>query len=121
MDQNNGPSLWRAVFSDQALIQAVFGAMGGSARSLALRTTWKEGLRLSALGGLVSFGAGTAAPVLLKPYFGAVDTAGSVAIGTLTMTSFLVGVLAVTIMGRMADMTAESDGKDGKQAEEDEK
>lgn len=30
MDQNNGPSLWRAVFSDQALIQAVFGAMGGS-------------------------------------------------------------------------------------------
>lgn len=117
MDQNNGPSLWRAVFSDQALIQAVFGAIGGSARSLALRTTWKEGFRLAALGGLVAFGVGTAAPVILKPYFGAVDMTGSVAISTLTMTSFLVGVLAVTIMGRMADITAEG----GKKTEEDEK
>lgn len=106
------PSLWRSVFGDQALILAMFGALGGSVRSMALKTTWREGLRVTLIGAGTAFGAGVLAPSILKPYFGDLD-AGPAALGTLTASAFLLGLIAVTLVERVLDQSRDKGEGDG--------
>lgn len=104
---NDDPSLWRTVFGDQSLILALFGGLGGSVRSLALRTTWAEGVRVTLIGGMTSFGIGVLAPAVLKPYFGPLESAGPGALGALTAAAFLLGLLSVTVIERIIDRATE--------------
>lgn len=97
------PSAWRHVFSDHNLILAFFGALGGSVRALALRTTWREGLRVVLIGSATAFGAGVLAPALVKPWFGELAAGSPGAMGTLGASCFLLGLIAVTLIERVID------------------
>lgn len=98
--EQQGPDLARAILSDKSLLLAAFGALGGAVRSAAIRTSWREGVRVVFIGGATAFGVGEYAPVILEPIIGdgLLKTEGT--IGAL---AFLVGLSAVTIIERVVD------------------
>lgn len=101
------PNMWRTIFSDQSVILAFFGALGGSVRAVTLRTSWREGLRVVFVGGATAFGAGVLAPTLLRPYFGELPDGAAGALGTLGASAFLLGLIAVTLIERALDRKEE--------------
>lgn len=100
MDQNN-PNLFLEVFNQRAAILTFFGALGGSVRAAVLKTSWREGLRVVFVGGAVAFGVGVVGPILMKPWIGDLPDEMAGALGTLTAASFLIGLVAVTIVERL--------------------
>jgi len=94
------PSLFFEVFNQRAAILTFFGALGGSVRAAVLKTTWREGLRVVFVGGAVAFGVGVLGPVLMKPWIGDLPDEMAGAMGTLTAASFLIGLVAVTLVER---------------------
>lgn len=108
----DGPNLWRELFSDQGLIQAFMGALGGSVRAVRLKTSWREGVRVVFLGGATAFGVGIFAPQLLRPYFGDLPSGAGAAFGILCASSFLIGLVAVTLIERAIDEKKSSNGDD---------
>lgn len=94
------PNLLHEVFNQRAMILTFFGALGGSVRAAVLKTTWREGVRVIFVGGAVSFGVGVLGPILLKPWFGELSSQMTGALGTLTAASFLIGLMAVTLVER---------------------
>lgn len=93
---------WNSVFNERGFLLAIFGALGGAVRSAALKTTWREGLRVIFIGGATSFGFGSLAPHILRPWIGDLPSDMSAALGTLCAVAFLVGLMAVTIIERIA-------------------
>jgi hypothetical protein len=100
MSDPRDPNLWNDVFNQRALILTFFGALGGSVRAAVLKTTWREGLRVVFVGGAVAFGVGVLGPILLRPWIGDVPNEMAGAMGTLTAASFLIGLVAVTLVER---------------------
>lgn len=105
-------NLLSEIFNERGLVLALMGALGGAVRSAALKTTWREGLRVVFIGGVTAFGFGILAPFVLKPWLGDLppDVVGQ--IGALAASSFIVGLMGVTIiesliagrlLGRRAD------------------
>lgn len=94
------PNLIYEVFNQRAGILTFFGMLGGSVRATVLKTGWKEGIRVIFVGGAVAFGVGVLGPVLLKPWIGEVPEEMAGAMGTLTAASFLIGLVAVTLVER---------------------
>lgn len=94
------PNLFFEVFNQRAAILTFFGALGGSVRAAVLKTSWKEGLRVVFVGGAVAFGVGVLGPVLMKPWIGDLPDEMAGAMGTLTAASFLIGLVAVTLVER---------------------
>lgn len=85
------------------MLLAVFGALGGAVRSAALKTTWREGLRVIFIGSATSFGVGALGPHLLRPWIGELPPGVDAgALGTLCAASFLIGLIAVTVIERVA-------------------
>lgn len=111
------PNLLYEVFNQRAAILTFFGALGGSVRAAVLKTTWREGIRVVFVGGAVAFGVGVVGPILLKPWFGELSNQMAGALGTLTAASFLIGLMAVTLVERFIsgdpDITKSKDKKDG--------
>ena len=93
---------WHSIFNERGALLTFFGALGGAVRSAALKTTWREGLRVVFIGGATSFGFGTLAPHVLKPWVGDLPGDISSTIGTICAAAFLVGLMAVTIIERIA-------------------
>lgn len=93
-------SLLLEVFNQRGAMLTFFGMLGGSVRAAVLKTTWREGLRVVFVGGAVSFGVGVLAPVLMKPWIGELPNQMAGALGTLTAASFLIGLVAVTVVER---------------------
>lgn len=91
------------LLSERAALLAFFGALGGAVRSAALKTTWREGLRVMFIGSATAFGVGTLAPFLLSPWIGDIPRDMHTALGTVSASAFLVGLLAVTLMERWLD------------------
>ncbi|WP_166415704.1 hypothetical protein [Cochlodiniinecator piscidefendens] len=91
------------MFNDRTALLAFFGALGGAVRSATLKTTWKEGLRVMFIGAATSFGVGSLAPFLLRPWLGEMPEDLQGALGTLCAAAFLVGLMAVTIIERFID------------------
>ncbi|WP_126136740.1 hypothetical protein [Tritonibacter mobilis] len=109
---SQGPSLFTEIFNERGALLALFGAMGGAVRSAALKTTWREGLRVIFIGSVTSFGVGVLAPTLLKPWIGDLPAEMAGALGTLCAAAFLVGLVSVTLIERMIDHQPEQeDGK----------
>lgn len=94
------PNLITEVFNQRAGILTFMGMLGGSVRAAVLKTTWREGLRVIFVGGAVAFGVGVLAPVVMKPWIGELPDEMAGALGTLTAASFLVGLVAVTLVER---------------------
>lgn len=90
--------LLNEVFNQRAVILTFFGALGGSVRAAVLKTSWKEGLRVIFIGGAVSFGIGTLAPFLLRPWIGELPPGMEGALGTLTAASFIIGLMSGTLI-----------------------
>ncbi|ACL81420.1 hypothetical protein [Sulfitobacter phage EE36phi1] len=94
------PNLFVEVFNQRAAWLTFFGALGGSVRAAVLKTGWKEGIRVVFVGGAVAFGVGVLGPVLMKPWIGDLPDEMAGAMGTLTAASFLIGLVAVTLVER---------------------
>lgn len=99
MSQND-PNLFGEVFNQRAAILTFFGMLGGSVRAAVLKTSWKEGVRVVFVGGAVAFGVGVLGPVIMKPWIGELPDEMAGAMGTLTAASFLIGLVAVTLVER---------------------
>jgi hypothetical protein len=95
-------SEWSNIFNERGLMLAFFGALGGAVRSAALKTTWREGLRVMFIGSSTAFGVGVLAPFLLRPWIGDLPQGMAGALGTLCAAAFLLGLMAVTLIERMA-------------------
>lgn len=94
------PSLLSQVFGDRGALLAFFGALGGLVRSAALKTTWKEGLRVTFIGASCSFGVGVLAPTILKPWIGELPSGIEGTLGGICAAAFLTGLVAVTMIER---------------------
>jgi hypothetical protein len=113
----NAPDLYQEIFNQRAAILTFFGALGGSVRAAVLKTTWKESLRVIFVGGAVAFGVGVLGPFVLEPWIGDIPHDMTGALGTLTATSFILGLVAVTLVERFVN----KDEYDKKVKEEQEK
>lgn len=94
------PNLLLEVFNQRAGILTFFGMLGGSVRAAVLKTGWKEGIRVVFVGGAVAFGVGVLGPVIMRPWIGELPDEMAGAMGTLTAASFLIGLVAVTLVER---------------------
>ena len=93
---------WHHIFNERGFLLAFFGALGGAVRSAALKTTWREGLRVVFIGSGTAFGVGVLAPHLMKPWIGDIPEGMAGALGTLCAASFMVGLISVTMIERIA-------------------
>lgn len=98
---------WSIAFNADAIVVALHGALGGSARWLFLREPWRHGLRLMLLGAILAAGIGNLWRLLVKTWVGDVPDSILNQPETAYSGAFLVGLLAVTILGRFFDETAE--------------
>lgn len=94
------PSIFGQIFNERGALLAFMGALGGAVRSATLKTTWREGLRVIFIGGAFAFGIGILAPTVLKPWIGDLPDGMEGALGTLRVSAFLVGLVAVTLIER---------------------
>lgn len=95
---------WDTIFNARGALLALFGALGGAVRSAALKTTWREGLRVVFIGSATSFGFGVLSQHLLKWAFHIeMPEEVSASLGGLCATAFIVGLVAVTIIERIAE------------------
>lgn len=97
------PGAWSQVINQGNALLALFGAMGGAVRSAALKTTWKEGLRVTFIGAVLSFGVGSLGPFVLRPWIGELPAGSEASLGTLCSAAFIVGLLGVTLIERFLD------------------
>lgn len=100
---SEGPRVFWEIFNERGALLAFFGALGGAVRSAALKTGWKESLRVVFIGSGTSFGVGVLAPVVLRPWIGDLPDEMSGTLGTLCASAFLVGLVAVTLIERLID------------------
>lgn len=104
---------WHQIINERAALLAAFGALGGAVRSAALRTTWREGIRVIFIGSATAFGVGVLGPHLLKPWIGDLPADLTGALGTLCAAAFLVGLIAVTAIERFLISSGEERGNEG--------
>ena len=105
------PNLFLEVFNQRAGILTFMGMLGGSVRAVVLKTTWREGIRVVFVGGAVAFGTGVVAPVIMEPWIGELPENMAGALGTLTAASFLIGLVAVTLVERFISGPKEGEEK----------
>ena len=105
------PNLILEVFNQRAGILTFMGMLGGSVRAVVLKTTWREGIRVVFVGGAVAFGTGVVAPVIMEPWIGELPENMAGALGTLTAASFLIGLVAVTLVERFISGPKEGEEK----------
>lgn len=108
---NGDHGLLSEIFNQRGALIAFFGALGGSVRSAVLRTTWRESLRVIFVGMATSFGVGTLAPLLMKPWIGDIPEGLESTLGTLCSAAFLTGLVAVTLIERWIDGKEDEGGK----------
>ena len=98
-----GASPLAQAFDESALVIAIFGALGGSARWLFLQEGLREGGRLAILGALLAFGMGNLWSIVIKNWLGDVPDHVLTQPETAYYGAFLVGLSSVAIMGRFID------------------
>jgi uncharacterized protein len=90
-----------SIFNERGALLAIFGALGGAVRAAALKTTWREGLRVMFIGSATAFGIGALGPYVLQWWIGELPEGVSpTALGTLCSAAFMIGMLAVVFIER---------------------
>lgn len=100
------------IFNERGLVLGILGALGGAVRSAALKTTWREGLRVVFIGGILAFGVGALAPYLLRSWIGDLPEELSKTLGIIGAAAFLTGLMGVTIIERLIDARSIQRGSD---------
>lgn len=100
---DSDPNVFSQIFNERGALLTFFGALGGAVRSAAVKTTWREGLRVVFIGGATSFGVGVLAPTLLRPWIGDLPEGTEAALGTLCSAAFILGLIAVTVLERIIE------------------
>jgi hypothetical protein len=108
---DNDPNLFVEVFNQRAGILTFFGMLGGSVRAAVLKTTYREGVRVVFVGGAVAFGVGVLGPMVMRPWIGELPDEMAGALGTLTAASFLIGLVAVTLVERFISGPTKKQGE----------
>lgn len=103
------------IFNIRSGILTFFGALGGTVRWAALKTSWKEGLRVMFMGSATAFGVGVLAPYILHPWIGDIPADMVGALGTLCAMAFLTGLMSVTIIERLLAGKSFKDDDNGKE------
>jgi len=88
------------IFNERGALVVFFGALGGMVRSAALKTTWREGLRVTFIGAASAFGFGVLMPALLRPWIGDLPEGVAGALGSLCAAAFVTGLVCVTLIER---------------------
>jgi hypothetical protein len=112
LDQND-PNLFREVFSPLAATIAFFGALGGLVRALVLRVSWRETIRVIAVGMITAFGLGTLSPYVLRFLIGDLPEGLGSTLGVLCASAFLVGMISVALVERFITRTEAEDQPNG--------
>lgn len=86
------------IFGQLGLLMALMGALGGGTRALAIKSSWRAGLRASLLGALLAFGLGVISPPILEKVLGLALTPDTSAVQLLAASAFLVGFLQERIL-----------------------
>lgn len=102
------PSTYEKVFTELAATLTLFGALGGMARALALRSHWRETVRAVLVGAITAFGFGEVAPVMAR---WAIPELPSGFLGVLTASAFLVGITAIAFVEFIISKVGRSDEK----------
>lgn len=93
-------SEWQNIFNERSALLAFFGALGGLVRSVVIKSTWREGIRVVFVGCSTAFALGTLSPLLLRPIIGDLPEGIATALGSLCASAFLVGILAIALIER---------------------
>lgn len=95
------PNIWGEVFGPLGQVIAFFGGLGGLVNALVTRKPWRETLRVVIVGVAVAFGLGTVSPYILAKVVPELSEVGGAALGILTASAFVVGLVAVAIVERV--------------------
>lgn len=87
----------QTVFDELGLTLAIMGTIGGAVHALALQLPWKRVSRPMILGGLLGFGLGVAAPLILQGMFGWEGGFGG-STQALAAAAFLIGLLQERVL-----------------------
>ena len=101
------------IFNEQGAVLAALGAMGGMVRALTLKTTWREGLRVVAIGSILSFGVGILGPHVLRPWIGELPDGLTSAFGIVAASAFIIGLMGITIIENWLVARPKGDQSDG--------
>ena len=110
----NDPHLVSQIFNERGALLTFFGALGGAVRSAALKTTWREGLRVIFIGAATAFGVGVLSPVILRPWLGELPEGLEGTLGSLCSAAFVLGLVAVTLIEKWLDGSPSNGGQDEK-------
>ena len=102
------PHLLSQIFDERGLLLTFFGALGGAVRAAALKSTWRDGMRVTFIGAATAFGVGVLSPVVLKPWIGDISEGLEGTLGVLCASAFILGLIAVTLIERWTDGKAAS-------------
>ena len=97
------PHLLSQIFNERGLLLTFFGALGGAVRSAALKSTWRDGVRVTFIGAATAFGVGVLSPFILKPWVGDLPDGLEGTLGVLCASAFILGLIAVTLIERWTD------------------
>ena len=100
---SSDPNLLTQIFNERGLLLTFFGALGGAVRSAALKSTWRDGMRVTFIGAATAFGVGVLSPVVLKPWIGDLPEGLEGTLGVLCASAFILGLIAVTLIERWTD------------------
>lgn len=106
------PNTFRDVFSPLASVIAFFGGLGGLIRALVLRSTWRDMLRTILVGAGTAFGFGTLSPHILPWMIGSDVVLTGPALGAVTASAFILGIIAIALVERVIAQAAVASGAD---------
>jgi hypothetical protein len=99
-------------FSEQTLVVAIFGALGGLTRWLGLKEPWRDGVRMVLLAVIMAVGIGVLWPLFIDSWFGEIpdhlmhdpraEWAGA----------YIIGLSSVSILGWLINRAAPQKGDD---------
>lgn len=98
---DNDPNIWREVFGPLGQVIAFFGGLGGLVNALVTRKPLRETFRVVIVGVAVAFGLGTISPHILAKVVPELSEVSGAALGILTASAFVVGLVAVALVERL--------------------
>lgn len=104
------PNIWHEVFSPLGQVIAFFGGLGGLVNAVVTRKRWLDTLRVVLVGTAVAFALGTTSPHILRKFIPELSDINGAALGLLTSSAFIIGIVAVGLVERFLARSAKEGG-----------